>query len=190
MYTSPSLGRKTRLQVSVILYFIPLQSRYYSGEMSTYFTLLFCGLFFIGLEIFVPGGVLGILGGAALVGAAVIGFKIFPIWGGWVSLLSILILTGAALYAWVKYLPQSPIGKALSLHRKIQKDPQDQNTLWQPGMTGITLCELRPSGKAMIDDRRADVIADTGAWINHEVAIEVVRVEGNRIYVKETDAGS
>ncbi len=154
--------------------------------MSWYITLLACGLFLIGIEIFVPGGVLGIFGAAALIGAAVIGFNIFPMWLGWLSVFVILALTGLAVFIWMKYLPQSPIGKALSLSQKITKKDQDDSA-WKPGMTGTALSELRPSGKAMIENQRADVIADNGTWIGHNAAIEIVRVSGNRIYVKETN---
>lgn len=154
--------------------------------MSWYITLLVCGLFLIGIEIFVPGGVLGIFGAAALIGAAVIGFTDpdFPFWFGWVSLFVILALTGLAIFVWMKYLPQSPIGRALSLSQKIAKKDQDDSA-WKTGMTGTALSELRPAGKAMIEGQRADVIADDGTWIGHDTAIEVVRVAGNRIYVKE-----
>jgi membrane-bound serine protease (ClpP class) len=53
-------------------------------------------------------------------------------------------------------------------------------------MKGLALSILRPSGKALIEDRRADVIAE-GTWIEQGAAIEIVKVEGNRIYVRKTD---
>jgi membrane-bound serine protease (ClpP class) len=152
--------------------------------MSWYITLLACGLFLIGIEIFVPGGILGIFGVAALVAAAIIGFNIFPLWAGWLSLLTILVLTGLALFIWMKYLPLSPIGKKLSLSRGIEKKDND-DTPWKPGMSGTALCELRPAGIAVIDGKRVDVIAAHGSFIEHDTAVEIVRVSGNRVYVKE-----
>lgn len=152
--------------------------------MSWYITLLICGLFLIGMEIFVPGGVLGILGAASLIGAAIIGFQTFPAWGGWLSLFCILGLSGLAVFIWMKYFPKSPIGKALSLSQGISKKDHD-DTAWKPGMTGKALSELRPAGKALIDGKRIDVIADNGTWIAHDTDISIIRVSGNRIYVKE-----
>lgn len=152
--------------------------------MSWYITLLACGLFLIGIEIFLPGGVLGIFGAAALIGAAAIGFTIFPPWAGWLSLFTILGLAALAVFIWMKYLPQSPVGRALSLSQKIDKKDHD-DSLWKPGMTGTALSELRPAGKALIDQKRADVIADNGTFIAHDAPIEIVRISGNRIYVKE-----
>ncbi|MBC8205606.1 MAG: NfeD family protein [Kiritimatiellales bacterium] len=157
--------------------------------MSWYITLLACGLFLIGIEIFVPGGILGVFGAAALLGAAVRGFYIFPLWLAWLSVFIILFLSGAAVFIWMRYLPQSPIGRALSLSQKIDKKDQDDSQ-WKPGMTGTALSELRPAGKAMINGQRADVIADNGTFIEHHAAIEIVRVSGNRVYVKEVNVES
>lgn len=152
--------------------------------MSWYFTLLACGLFLIGIEIFVPGGVLGILGAAALIGAAAIGFNIFPLWAGWLSLFVILGLAGLTVFIWMRFLPQSPIGHALALSQKIDTRDQDDSP-WKPGMEGVATSELRPAGKALIEGKRADVIAENGTFIDHDTAIQIVRVSGNRIYVKE-----
>jgi len=152
--------------------------------MSWYITLLICGLFLIGAEIFVPGGVLGIFGAAALIGAAVIGFSVFPPLLGWLSLLLILTLTVVAVFIWMKYFPKSPIGKALSLSQNITGRSHDE-VPWTPGMKGAALSALRPAGKAIIEGQRADVIAD-GTWIKQNAPIEIIKVEGSRIHVKET----
>jgi membrane-bound serine protease (ClpP class) len=152
--------------------------------MSWYITLLACGLFLIGIEIFVPGGILGALGSAALVGAVVIGFNIFPPWLGWISLFAILALAGSAVFVWMKFLPQSPVGRALSLAQNLGVT-EPPPARWQAGMKGTTLSTLRPAGKAEIDGKRADVIAADGTWIEQGAAIEVVRVAGSHIYVRE-----
>jgi membrane-bound serine protease (ClpP class) len=50
--------------------------------------------------------------------------------------------------------------------------------------TGTTLTPLRPSGKALIEDKEYDVVAQ-GAFINKGVEVKVVEVEGARIVVRE-----
>lgn len=152
--------------------------------MSWYITLLFCGLFLIGLEIFVPGGILGIFGAAALLAAAIIGFSIFPLWLGWISLFSILALVALAVFVWMKYLPASPIGKALSLSQNLD-DAEKVESDWKTGMRGTAASDLRPAGKAVLNGRRADVIAEKGMFVAHGANIEITRTSGNRIYVKE-----
>jgi membrane-bound serine protease (ClpP class) len=152
-------------------------------RMSWYITLLVCGLFLIGVEIFIPGGIVGAAGAGALIGAAVIGFKIFPPALGWMSLMLILTLASLAVFFWMKYFPKSRIGKTLMLNQKISKKDQDDSP-WKPGMKGTALSTLRPAGKAQIEGQYADVIAD-GTWIEQNAVIEVINVEGNRIYVRE-----
>jgi len=155
-------------------------------RMSWYITLLVCGLFLVGVEIFIPGGVVGTAGAVALIGAAVMGFMILPPALGWLSLALILLLTGLAAFVWMKFFPSSPVGKALSLNQNISKKDQD-DSLWKPGMKGAVLSPLRPAGKALIEGRRADVIADNGMWIKQDASIEITKVSGNRIYVKEVN---
>lgn len=51
------------------------------------------------------------------------------------------------------------------------------------GERGTTTSMLRPAGKARIGDAYVDVVSD-GAFIDRDVEIEVVQVEGNRIVVR------
>jgi membrane-bound serine protease (ClpP class) len=48
--------------------------------------------------------------------------------------------------------------------------------------------ELRPTGKALIDGRRLDVISD-GDFITRGTAVEVVEVAGTRIVVRKKQPG-
>lgn len=52
------------------------------------------------------------------------------------------------------------------------------------GDCGKTLTRLRPAGKAMINGRRMDVIAQ-GEMIDEGRMVEVVEIEGIRIVVRE-----
>jgi membrane-bound serine protease (ClpP class) len=52
------------------------------------------------------------------------------------------------------------------------------------GATGETHTALRPGGKAKINGRMVDVVAD-GAFIERGQAIEVVEIAGTRVVVRE-----
>ncbi len=65
--------------------------------------------------------------------------------------------------------------------------PRDQQDL--SGKEGIAVTSLRPSGTAMIDGRRIDVVSE-GSFIPEGEAIIVDRVEGVRVIVKRLDKGS
>ena len=50
---------------------------------------------------------------------------------------------------------------------------------------GISVSPLRPAGKARFDDIYADVVTD-GAFIDRKKSIEILRIEGNRVVVRES----
>jgi len=55
------------------------------------------------------------------------------------------------------------------------------------GKSGKTVTRCRPSGMAVIDGRRVDVVAD-GTMIDSKCPVEVVRVEGNRVVIQKVQA--
>ena len=75
--------------------------------------------------------------------------------------------------------PDSPAGKKIEA---ITDD--DENFAELIGKTGITNSVLRPSGKAVFDDKTYDVVAD-GEFIEAGTNVIVRRVFGSRIVVKK-----
>jgi membrane-bound serine protease (ClpP class) len=51
------------------------------------------------------------------------------------------------------------------------------------GRTGTALTALRPSGTAIIDDERVDVVSQ-GDFLSAGTAVQVVNVSGSRVEVK------
>ena len=142
--------------------------------------LIIAGLFLIGAEIFLPGGIIGFIGGMCLLGAIVVGLQ-----GGLLTTLLIIILAGVCLVIWIKFFPRTRMGRSLTLSDdgKTFKSasPEFMDLL---NKEGVVLSTLRPAGIAMIDGKRVDVVAD-GSWIESGTSIRVTRVEGVRILVKE-----
>jgi membrane-bound serine protease (ClpP class) len=99
-----------------------------------------------------------------------------------------------------KYLPQIPGARGLILPPARPTTPAEAglagahspasalgsgpSAYVQLGDTGKTLTKLRPAGKAHINGRRLDVIAQ-GQMIEEGVRVEVVEIEGVRIVVRE-----
>jgi membrane-bound serine protease (ClpP class) len=54
------------------------------------------------------------------------------------------------------------------------------------GRTGISLTTLRPSGKALIDGRKVNVVTE-GVFLDRGSKIKVVMVEGNRVVVRKME---
>lgn len=158
-----------------------------SGSLQIYIGLVVAGILLLGAEIYIPGGIMGLLGAAALVGALFVGFTVpmFGPFGGLVSALIIIAAGGAGLFFWLRYFPHSRFGRMLSLSQSIRKEDDQPSPLTElKGATGTTLSNLTPSGVAEINGRRIDVVAD-GSWIDKDTDIVVLEAQGNHLLVTQ-----
>ena len=91
----------------------------------------------------------------------------------------------AILGLWL--FPRTRLGRSFILNIAanrtdgFQAPPQDLVNL--VGKSGKSLTPLRPAGTALINDQRVDVVT-LGDFIEAEVEVEVVLVEGNRVVVR------
>lgn len=158
------------------------------------------GLVLLALEIFViPGfgiaGVLGILGIAAGLVLSLVG----P--GNTVELLLLvamrvmvsLLLAVVASVVLLRFMTRLPIGRKLVLDTGLAASagyasaPETDARLL--GKQGVASSPLRPAGIALIDGVRVDVVSN-GDAVDPGEAIVVVRVDGNRVVVERSRAGS
>jgi membrane-bound serine protease (ClpP class) len=158
--------------------------------------LIFVGVLLIGLEVFViPGvtvaGIGGIIALVAGLGMALVGagatISVFIAALGRVAISILLAMAGA--FAFIRVLPHSPFGRQLVLETGMPADhgyvsAPESDYRWL-GRTGTSLSPLRPAGIADIDGARVDVVSD-GGFIDAGTAIEVTRVDGNRIVVRRS----
>jgi len=156
-------------------------------QFSVFLILLVAGLFLVGAEIFMPGGVMGTLGGLALLAAAITSFLVFGPGGGTLVSLLIIILVGAAFLLWIKIFPNTALGKKMTVHDDLAKAKGTQEGLDSYlDKTGVALSDLRPSGYATIEGKRLDVVTE-GQMISKDEKIKVVEVEGNRVVVRRIE---
>lgn len=148
-------------------------------------------LFLIGVallifEMFIPGGIVGTLGIAAVIGSLFLASE--NIVNMAISLLIALIVTISVVILLVKVF-----GKKMKFFRKIilnDSTNTEQGYVSNPdrkdllGETGETLTDLRPSGTVVINDERIDVVSE-GSFILKGKSVKVVKVEGARIVVRE-----
>jgi membrane-bound serine protease (ClpP class) len=160
--------------------------------------LVATGVILLGLELFVipgfgvagAGGVIALAAGLGmtLVGAGATSSVIIAAFGR--VAISILLALGGGL-ALLRVLPRLPFGRRLVLDAEMGAEqgytsPPESDRL-QLGRTGTALSPLRPAGVADINGARVDVVSD-GGFIEAGAAIEVTRVEGNRVVVRERSA--
>ena len=147
-------------------------------------SLLTVGYILLLLELFVPGGILGILGGAAIIYGCLLAFQLGTLWGVASMGLSVVVTVGV-----VTAFLRSRTAKKLILSSEGPKTwkGQDISLVALLGREGTALSGLRPAGIAEIDDERIDVVAD-GEFLAAGTAVRVVEVEGNRVVVEAVEA--
>ena len=142
--------------------------------------LLALGFILLFLEIFVPGGVLGVLGVLAMAYGCYLAFDLSAAWGSAAVGLSVIVAVVA-----VRLVARSRLGRKLVLDDAGARDWKAAEAGLEElvGQEGQTLTQLRPAGLAEIAGRRLDVVADN-ELIAAGVAVRVVEVEGNRVVVE------
>lgn len=150
--------------------------------LQIYLALLITGVLLVGAEIYVPGGIVGVLGALALLGAVVVGFFFGPGFGV-ISAVAIVILSSVGLYFWIHYFPRTSTGRKLALQEDGRLNKNDGPELQALiGLEGVAQSALRPSGVAIVGGRRLDVIT-AGVWIEPGTPVRVTAVQGHRIEV-------
>ena len=139
-----------------------------------------------------PGGILGVIGLIALLGAIVVGFSTLgPTKGAYLAL-ALMLLAGVSIFLWAKYFPKTKFGKSMTLAQDGKDFKSTRSELEELlGQEGIAQTDLRPGGIAKIGEKRIDVIAE-GIMVSAGTALTVIKVAGNRVIVrpKTTESAS
>lgn len=149
-----------------------------------YLVLLVAGLLMMGAEVFIPGGIIGGIGGIFLLGAIAISFQVFSMVTALYITAATVILVGISIMLWIKIFPRTGVGRRMMVtsdESTFKSSPASLADLL--GQEGVAACDLRPAGYVMFGLRRVDVVAD-GMMISKDSRVKVVRVEGFRVVVK------
>ncbi|HYF21197.1 MAG TPA: NfeD family protein [Ramlibacter sp.] len=156
--------------------------------------LLAAGVVLLALELLVfPGfGIAGVLGLLALAAGLVLSMAGAGAAGPFLVSLaarvvfSLLAAIAVGLFL-LRFMTRLPWGRRLVLQTGLPAaegyaSAPERDRAWL-GRQGRALAMLRPAGFALIDGERVDVVSD-GEPIEAGTAVEVVRVDGNRIVVR------
>jgi membrane-bound serine protease (ClpP class) len=155
--------------------------------METVITLLVAGVILIVLETVLPGMIAGIVGFVCLAAGVVMSYRLFgPDTGNWV-LLGVVVASVLGTIVWLKYFPTSPLGRMFVSESTIGTVGVERPDLLD--QTGVAFTPLRPSGTALINGKRVDVVTE-GSMIERGTPIRVVGVEGSRVVVRSVPAAA
>ena len=155
--------------------------------LSWYVALLAAGLLLVVAEVFIPGGVAGVVGGLALLGAMGIGLAAFPPPWGYLSAVAIVVFGGIGLLTWVMVFPRSRVGKRIALRTDGADFKSATPAPELVGAAGEAATALRPAGIALIGGKRYDVLAENGEWIAAGTAVRVSAIRGGALLVRDAN---
>jgi membrane-bound serine protease (ClpP class) len=133
-------------------------------------------------EMFVPGGVLGVLGTVSIVAAVVTCFFVNR-WLGVGAMGGMIVLGPLAWTAWVKAVQKTRLARGLVLPSHEQQPPEPCEQPVKIGQRGVALSELKPGGVCEFGDARVPSVAEHGS-IARGVEVRVVACEGGRATVR------
>jgi membrane-bound serine protease (ClpP class) len=161
--------------------------------------LFIAGVVLLFIEIFItPGfGVLGSLGILAVIASltlAMVGrFELITFPDIRIALSKVAAaLIASLIFAIVlaKFLPRTSLFKQMVLEDTQEQEggyvAQSSARTELLGVTGLTITPVHPSGTVMINDKRYDVVSE-GEFIDKNVKVKVIDVEGARIVVRKID---
>lgn len=148
--------------------------------------LLALGIVLIVAEFFVAGGILGLLGVGAIIGALFMaGFDVGQMALSISIAFVVAIIAAVVLFKWVGM--ERGLFKHIILRGSTTTElgyVSTVNRLELIGLEGVAITPLRPAGTAEFDQERLDVVSE-GVFLEKDTPIKIVKVEGSRIVVRE-----
>src|SRR5205823_11448435 len=120
--------------------------------------LLVVGVALLLLETMLPGLVAGIIGLCCLLAGIALSYGTFEPRIANLILVSVLLLFIGGFAIWVKFFPESRLGRRFISRRVVGNIDADKPELLYK--TGIDHTPLRPSGTAIINGKRIDVVTE------------------------------
>lgn len=136
------------------------------------------GLVLIYLEFFVPGGILGVLGGIAfLLSCVLFVWEAGETWYSVVFVLALIVLLVLVIRLTLWKLKQKPAMFAREEQSGYVASSYDKELI---GKEGEALTDLKPSGHVMVEGERHQAVSES-SYIKKGEPVKVVGGEGARI---------
>jgi len=133
------------------------------------------------LETILPGLVAGFIGLSCLLAGIVLSYSRFDSRTANLILVAVLLVLVGGFASWMKFFPDSRLGRVFVSKRVVGNIDAEQPELLH--QSGVAHTPLRPSGTAVINGRRVDVVTE-GPFIERGARVKVVAVEGVRVVVR------
>lgn len=152
--------------------------------MNAIMLLFLAGIVLLVFEVFVPGAVLGIMGGLAMLGGCIVAFTQFGATGGTLATVLALAILGLALYVELVLLPKTKLGKKMLVQATVDgtSQPPLAAAAVVVGKAATALTPLTPTGYVEIEGRRYEAFSRSG-HVSKGEALHVVALDNFRLIV-------
>lgn len=146
--------------------------------MTAIILLFAIGIVLVAVEILVPGGLLGLVGGLCLLAGVVAAFNQFGGTGGAIATALALAIGIVTLYAEFVILPKTRLAKKFTMSETVagRSQPEVADRAAVIGREVVAVTKLAPSGVVTLDGRRYEAFSQSG-----------LAEAGSRLKVVETD---
>lgn len=152
--------------------------------MTAIVVLFLAGILLLAIEVFVPGMIVGIIGGLAILAGVVTAFSLYGSDGGLIALLSGGLLLGVTLYVEFVVLPKSKLAKKISMQSTVEgtSQPAVADLSAVLDQQGETVTPLSPSGYIAVNGRRYEAFSQSG-FLAKGIAVRVTGLDNFRLIV-------
>jgi membrane-bound ClpP family serine protease len=159
--------------------------------MTAIIILFLAGILLLAIEVFVPGMIVGIIGGLSILAGVLTAFNLYGSGGGLIALLCGGVLLGMTLYLEFVVLPKTKLAKALSMQTTVEGTSQpavaDLSTVLN--QQGETITPLSPSGYINVQGRRYEAFSQSG-YLAKGVTVRVTGLDNFRLIVTHNQTSS
>ncbi len=155
--------------------------------MNAILLLFLIGVMLLAGEVFVPGAILGIIGGVCMLVGCVLSFIQFGTMGGLLATGVALILLGLTLYIELVWLPKTRFGKKLIVQSTVgaTSQPPLAEGFQVVGKAAEAMTPLVPSGYVLVEGRRYEAFSQSG-HVAKGAQLRVAGLDNFRLIVTKT----
>jgi membrane-bound serine protease (ClpP class) len=131
--------------------------------ITTIIFLFVIGIIMIGLEIFLPGGILGIFGGLAMLAGCVLAFLEYGAGGGLLAVAAAVFMVAVSLAIEFVYLPRTKFGQRMFLKAAVTgASSQAVDLKSVEGRECESVTVLAPTGVVLLDGKKHEAFCPDG----------------------------
>lgn len=152
--------------------------------MTVIILLFLIGVIFIAVEVIIPGGILGAIGGLLMFVGCAVAFSMYGTWGGVLALAAALLLGGLALFLEFRVLPKTALGKRAFLTSEVTavSAALGKEALDLVGYPAEALTMLSPTGYVRVNGVRYEAFCQAGQ-VPAGAVLDVVGADNFRLIV-------